>query len=103
MTRFRIAVCALLLSSTAFADDWLMPGLTAQWIAKDMTMNGVPASIREVRGQRSLDEVLTYLPPPVGRPNRRAPRRRRRTLARCTAIVSPACGCATPGPVYTAR
>ena len=60
MTRSFVVVFVLLLSGTVFADDWLMPGLTAQWIAKDMTMNGVPASIREVRGQRPLDEVLTY-------------------------------------------
>ena len=58
----RIALIALALISTApaAADEWLMPGLTAQWIARDMDLNGVPASMRTVRGDKPLAEVLSY-------------------------------------------
>jgi len=50
----------LMCVAPSWADDWVMPGLTTQWIARDMDINGVPASMRTVRGDRSLDEVLRY-------------------------------------------
>lgn len=37
-----------------------MPGLSAQWIARDMTLNGVPASMQALSGSVSLSEVLRY-------------------------------------------
>lgn len=37
-----------------------MPGLSAQWIAQDLTINGLPASIRSVQGRLPLAEVLRY-------------------------------------------
>ncbi|MGI9236443.1 MAG: hypothetical protein ACR2QZ_03560 [Woeseiaceae bacterium] len=51
---------ALMCVAPSQADEWVMPGLTTQWIARDMDINGVPASMRTVRGARSLDEVLRY-------------------------------------------
>jgi len=64
--RHLFAGCAVALllglmpAAPSWADDWVMPGLTTQWIARDMDINGVPASMRTVRGNRTLDEVLRY-------------------------------------------
>lgn len=60
-TTKRIALTALALLATvpAWADD-LMPGLSAQWIARDMELNGVPASMRSVSGSLPLVEVLRH-------------------------------------------
>ena len=61
MTRPAGALLFLLLAAPfARADAWVMPGLEAQWIARDMTLNGVPASMRSLHGRRSLADVLTY-------------------------------------------
>lgn len=51
---------SILLATPVQARDWLMPGLSTEWIARDMHLNGVPASIRSVSGRRSLDQVLDY-------------------------------------------
>ena len=37
-----------------------MPGMSAQWIAKDVTINGLPASMRSVQVSLPLSEVLRY-------------------------------------------
>ena len=49
----------VLLAAPALADP-LMPGLSAQWIARDMTINGVPTSIRSVHGDLKPEDVLRY-------------------------------------------
>jgi len=51
---------ALLLVSPTWADEWVMPGLDTQWIARDMELNGVPTSMRSVLGEQGLDEVLGF-------------------------------------------
>ena len=65
MTSFHVKtavaiLAGLLLIVPAKADDRIMPGLTAQWIARDMEINGLPASMQTITGNRSLDEVLRY-------------------------------------------
>lgn len=44
----------------ARADELIMPGLKAQWIAEDMTLNGLPASMRTLQGDVALVDVLGY-------------------------------------------
>lgn len=60
----RVAVCILslpvCLALPVSAGDLLMPGLSAQWIARDMSINGVPTSMRSVEGAISLDRVLRH-------------------------------------------
>jgi len=58
--RFFVAVAALTVTNTCLAADLVMPGLTTQWIAQDMRLNGLPASMRTVQGDRPLAEVLNY-------------------------------------------
>ena len=56
-------ICLLMLTCLvpqAIAGDTLMPGLSAQWIARDMTINGVPTDMRSVRGTVALDRLLQY-------------------------------------------
>lgn len=48
------------LKAMAAAADWAMPGLATQWIARDMELNGVPATMRTVRSHRPLAEILRY-------------------------------------------
>ena len=61
MTKTCLIVTALLLVSTqSAANEWVMPGLTTQWIARDMDLNGLPASMRAISGQRPLSDVLRY-------------------------------------------
>ena len=58
--RSLIAALALLATTVSSADDWVMPGLATQWIARDVELNGLPASMRTMSGARPLQDVLQY-------------------------------------------
>ena len=55
-----LTLVLLLLQLPAWSSDWVMPGLSAQWIARDMTLNGVPASMRALSGNVRLHDVLRF-------------------------------------------
>jgi len=55
-----LVLIGFVLAGPAWAEEWVMPGLTTQWISRDMVLNGVPASMRTVNGDQSLAEVLKY-------------------------------------------
>ena len=38
----------------------LMPGTQHSWIAREMTLNGVPSSIRQLQSERPLKEVVAH-------------------------------------------
>lgn len=59
-SRIVVALAGLLLLGSVQASDRIMPGLTAKWIAKDMVINGVPASMQSIEGRVRLDDVLRY-------------------------------------------
>lgn len=48
------------LNGLAAVDEWVAPGLTAQWVSKDMTNNGVPMSVRALSGSIGLAATLAY-------------------------------------------
>lgn len=61
LKRLAAALGLLLLACTAArAEQLIMPGLSAQWVAEDMTLNGIPASMRTVAGSMPLVDVLRY-------------------------------------------
>lgn len=60
MSRAIALVLLALMSPLSAADDWLMPGLSSQWIARDMDLNGVPTAMRAISGPQSLGDVLAY-------------------------------------------
>ena len=53
--RLPLLVLGLCLVLPAWPGDWVMPGLSAQWIARDMAINGVPASaINAIRSPAAI-------------------------------------------------
>lgn len=56
-----VAILQCLVFSQAYADTRLiMPGLNAQWVAKNMTQNGIPMNIRALEGPIGVDAVVDY-------------------------------------------
>ena len=59
---FRAAAFILFFVSAAGHTESLklMPGATATWLAKDMNLNGIPASIQSLRFRDPIDDVVAY-------------------------------------------